>query len=164
MHPFGSSSPHPGSGVRAAAAAARRHPCAVPASCLPGTYTVSPRTPPPPCRQSLARSRGAAGGQEGRAVVVLPVFVGGLLELAPRCPRSGDAGAAINHPPAPPPRPLPPPAQPSADAQSGTRRLERRQAGRPACLTCMWAILKHRVATQIGEVVQIVVHVDKIYA
>ena len=60
--------------------------------------------------------------------------VGGLLELAPRCPRSGDAGAAINHPPAPPPRPLPPPAQPSADAQSGTGRLERRQAGRPACL------------------------------
>ena len=60
--------------------------------------------------------------------------VGGLLELAPRCRRSGDAGAAINPPPAPPPRPLPPPAQPSADAQSGTGRLEGREAGRPACL------------------------------
>ena len=63
------------------------------------------------------RGGGRAGGEEGRAEVVLPVFVGGLLELAPRCPRSGDAGAAINHPPAPPPRPLPPPTQPSADAK-----------------------------------------------
>ena len=73
-------------------------------------------------------------------MVVLPVFVGGLLELAPRCPRSGDAGAAINHPPAPPPRPLPPPTQPSADAKSGTGRLERRQA--PPTSTCRWAVLE----------------------
>ena len=67
-------------------------------------------------------------------VVVLAVFVGGLLELAPRYPRAGDAGVAINHPHAPPPRPHPPPTKQSADAHSGTGRLERRQAGRPAYL------------------------------
>ena len=98
------------------------------------------------------RGGGRAGGEQGRAEVVLPVFVGGLLELAPRCPRSGDAGAAINHPPAPPPRPLPPPAQPRADAQSGTGRLERRQAGRRTRLPHRVCGLywKDRVATQIG--------------
>ena len=72
--------------------------------------------------------------------------------MAPRCPRSGDAGAAINHPPAPPPRPLPPPTQHSADAESGTGRLERRQAGRPACLdVCVGCIGKTASRHKLGK-------------
>ena len=61
------------------------------------------------------------------------------------------AGAAINHPPAPPPRPLPPPTQPSADAKSGTGRLERRQAGRPAYLNVYVGCIERPRRDTIGK-------------